>query len=432
MDEELADSSDSSDGMNQARFLFDELDEGVIPETPSPCRASGVCPPSRGAGCWSKRRRLAEDSEASPWSWQINLSNPPKFHPASGCTLPSSSSSSSPSSSSSSSSSSGSLLVRGQHEQHILRGLLGSVFEPHCTLPMSGGQLGHTLDGLLDSGAGSPYEALPDSGGPRAGTLEGLPGPGSGLVSATLPAPPQSRKRGRTRRHRAAPPTPDGASLSFLTAEERRWVNGEHPGAAAGTLEVICVSEEEDAVVRSLQLEEDEAMARSLQDQFDREEVRPQQNVDPHRQNPYMEPRWTPATSSMQGVMAALQDDLIGRQRGSGRSRARGRRNRMTPDLFEDLQGNNYEALLQFEEQQGSIANRRLMSRRQINRFPTKTFSPASNAACARCHICFCDYADGEQLRMLSCFHDYHVACIDRWLKDNATCPICRANMTES
>ena len=34
-----------------------------------------------------------------------------------------------------------------------------------------------------------------------------------------------------------------------------------------------------------------------------------------------------------------------------------------------------------------------------------------------RCHICFCDYADRDQLRMLSCFHDYHVACIDRWLK---------------
>lgn len=35
----------------------------------------------------------------------------------------------------------------------------------------------------------------------------------------------------------------------------------------------------------------------------------------------------------------------------------------------------------------------------------------------ARCQICFGDYDDGDQLRMLPCFHDYHVACIDRWLR---------------
>uniref|UniRef100_A0A3Q2TK40 RING-type domain-containing protein n=1 Tax=Fundulus heteroclitus TaxID=8078 RepID=A0A3Q2TK40_FUNHE len=51
-----------------------------------------------------------------------------------------------------------------------------------------------------------------------------------------------------------------------------------------------------------------------------------------------------------------------------------------------------------------------------------------------RCQICFCDYADGEKLRILPCFHDYHIQCIDRWLKvrrDNVTCPICRANLAD-
>ncbi|KAG7266620.1 hypothetical protein CRUP_031567 [Coryphaenoides rupestris] len=92
-----------------------------------------------------------------------------------------------------------------------------------------------------------------------------------------------------------------------------------------------------------------------------------------------------PAESSLPpSLMAALEDDLIGRRRGRGRSRAPGRRNRPTPDLFEDLEGNNYEALLQFEELQGSVTNRKLMSRRQIDRFPTKTFSPAANAASAQ------------------------------------------------
>ena len=42
------------------------------------------------------------------------------------------------------------------------------------------------------------------------------------------------------------------------------------------------------------------------------------------------------------------------------------------------------QALLQFEEQQGAVVNRMLMSRQQIDRFPTKTFSPAPNAAAAQ------------------------------------------------
>ena len=39
------------------------------------------------------------------------------------------------------------------------------------------------------------------------------------------------------------------------------------------------------------------------------------------------------------------------------------------------------QALLRFEELQGSVVNRKLMSRQQIDRFPTRTFSPAPNAA---------------------------------------------------
>ncbi|KAG8012962.1 E3 ubiquitin-protein ligase RNF38, partial [Nibea albiflora] len=87
-------------------------------------------------------------------------------------------------------------------------------------------------------------------------------------------------------------------------------------------------------------------------------------------------------------------------------------------------------ALLAFEERQGAVVSRKL-SRSEIQRFPTKTFQTATGAGHTQCQICFCDYADGEKLRMLPCFHDYHVQCIDRWLKDNTTCPICRANLAD-
>ena len=32
------------------------------------------------------------------------------------------------------------------------------------------------------------------------------------------------------------------------------------------------------------------------------------------------------------------------------------------------------------------------------------------------CTICMMDYEEDDHLRRLPCFHDYHTACIDRWL----------------
>lgn len=61
-------------------------------------------------------------------------------------------------------------------------------------------------------------------------------------------------------------------SLSFLTEEERRWLNGdegeEQRGAAmagGATADMIVISDDEDAFVRRAQMAEDEELARQLQ-----------------------------------------------------------------------------------------------------------------------------------------------------------------------
>ncbi|WCJ27713.1 RING/U-box superfamily protein [Euphorbia peplus] len=46
------------------------------------------------------------------------------------------------------------------------------------------------------------------------------------------------------------------------------------------------------------------------------------------------------------------------------------------------------------------------------------------------CSVCLAEFQENESLRLLpKCNHSFHLSCIDTWLKSNATCPLCRANI---
>eukprot|EP01018_Ginkgo_biloba_P032443 Gb_36316 [translate_table: standard] len=47
----------------------------------------------------------------------------------------------------------------------------------------------------------------------------------------------------------------------------------------------------------------------------------------------------------------------------------------------------------------------------------------------AECCICLSPYEDGTELRELPCNHHFHCACVDKWLRINATCPLCKYNV---
>eukprot|EP01059_Diplonema_ambulator_P004255 TRINITY_DN1395_c0_g1_i4.p1 TRINITY_DN1395_c0_g1~~TRINITY_DN1395_c0_g1_i4.p1 ORF type:complete len:172 (+),score=9.83 TRINITY_DN1395_c0_g1_i4:43-558(+) len=53
---------------------------------------------------------------------------------------------------------------------------------------------------------------------------------------------------------------------------------------------------------------------------------------------------------------------------------------------------------------------------------------PEENRSCT---ICLDSFEDGRQLRTLPCLHFFHPGCVDRWLKDNARCPTCRACLSD-
>ncbi|GMJ04478.1 hypothetical protein like AT1G68070 [Hibiscus trionum] len=47
----------------------------------------------------------------------------------------------------------------------------------------------------------------------------------------------------------------------------------------------------------------------------------------------------------------------------------------------------------------------------------------------AECCICLSSYEDGVDLHALPCNHHFHSTCIVKWLKMNATCPLCKYNI---
>ncbi|KAJ1281459.1 hypothetical protein BS78_04G307500 [Paspalum vaginatum] len=71
-----------------------------------------------------------------------------------------------------------------------------------------------------------------------------------------------------------------------------------------------------------------------------------------------------------------------------------------------------------------------------VNSLPCKSYkkleTPQSSDDMEQCHICLTEYEDGEQIRTLPCKHEFHLQCVDKWLKEiHRVCPLCRGDVCE-
>lgn len=62
---------------------------------------------------------------------------------------------------------------------------------------------------------------------------------------------------------------------------------------------------------------------------------------------------------------------------------------------------------------------------------PIKVISTQDVESHNTCAICMSEFESGEQVRTLRCNHDFHLPCIDRWLLQDTSCPLCRHDQRE-
>lgn len=74
----------------------------------------------------------------------------------------------------------------------------------------------------------------------------------------------------------------------------------------------------------------------------------------------------------------------------------------------------------------GQLATRRYQARcRQASRWD----SASSCSSAPVCAICLEEFTEGQELRIISCSHEFHRECVDPWLQQHHTCPLCMFNI---
>lgn len=71
------------------------------------------------------------------------------------------------------------------------------------------------------------------------------------------------------------------------------------------------------------------------------------------------------------------------------------------------------------------------LTKAQVDRLPRRKFRQTRSTMHESCHICLCDFENGQELyRLTTCKHDFHTACLQPWVEKHKTCPVCRQDIS--
>jgi len=80
-----------------------------------------------------------------------------------------------------------------------------------------------------------------------------------------------------------------------------------------------------------------------------------------------------------------------------------------------------YEQLIQLD----NTIIKKGLNEEEMKQFSTEVYMKAFDGP-GSCNICISELESGDFLRKLTCGHKFHKDCIDTWLSENITCPICK------
>ncbi|KIY99409.1 hypothetical protein MNEG_8552 [Monoraphidium neglectum] len=120
--------------------------------------------------------------------------------------------------------------------------------------------------------------------------------------------------------------------------------------------------------------------------------------------------------------LMALREAVVGLQR-SG----------LPPHLLfsdRDFTADDYDLLCRLDD---TVDSRKGASKEQLSQLPTQT-APAGGLTGEggerlACSVCLEEFGDGQQLCTLPCLHKFHAGCIQTWLRQKATCPVCQQKL---
>jgi hypothetical protein len=90
-----------------------------------------------------------------------------------------------------------------------------------------------------------------------------------------------------------------------------------------------------------------------------------------------------------------------------------------------NVDGMSYDQLLQMF---GDGSENRGAQEGELHSLPTAVVQNPENLPSGneQCSICLEDFAQGDTRKILPCLHGFHADCVDRWLRSNNSCPICK------
>eukprot|EP01006_Ploeotia_vitrea_P014735 TRINITY_DN4024_c0_g1_i1.p1 TRINITY_DN4024_c0_g1~~TRINITY_DN4024_c0_g1_i1.p1 ORF type:complete len:476 (+),score=38.49 TRINITY_DN4024_c0_g1_i1:34-1461(+) len=101
--------------------------------------------------------------------------------------------------------------------------------------------------------------------------------------------------------------------------------------------------------------------------------------------------------------------------------------------MMGDIDNMSYEELLSLEESMGKVntgVNEDEIERRTHSHV-IESITKDPNGDPKSCPICLMEFEIGDDARTLPCWHQFHKDCVDKWLKENRTCPICKVDVRE-